>query len=346
MAEPIVNSCEVIPTGVTTFEVEKVGKLGVGQIYKDLMEVSLGEGSAYLRAKETVTALTKADNKLTVRERADIISSTVSSIATSISSQALNAAITVAKEERDAPYLLAKIKMDSETAAAKLYTLKAECTLLEAKAGDIGSSADLKKAQVAKMKAETLSVLAGIRADTGLYAQYDEMQFKVKTNEGDWEDSVVPTTITGDREVKRKQMIADTYISYASSYRTNGVLTDIQLSAGTKVDDEGEYYIPGQLIACSDSITEVLPAGSSDNNKLAHGLTYHQTRVANRNEGAFDDNMRQHVANASSNMLGVMLGSSVFTSETSYEPFLAKWMTAATYLNNQECPAECNDCND
>ncbi len=316
-----------------------VQDLNVIETYKKLMEASTGDQSAYLRAKETVTELVNTDSTLTGRERADIIASTISSIATSITTQAMSAAITISKENRDAPYLLAKIAADADNANAKLVNLEKEGTLLDKRASESTANANHTDAQTAQTKANTLRVIADIRADTGFHTTYDAVELFAADTSG-------ALTVKGDRAVKQKQMLADTYISYASSYRTNGLLTGIQLSSETEIDDDNKYWLAGQVTSCSDAITEVIEDGANNNNKLAHGLTYHQTRVANRNEKAFDDNMRQHAINSSSSMLGVMLGSSVFTDANQYKPYIAKWMTAATYLNGQDCPVECNDCND
>jgi len=97
-------------------------RLDIKNTYKELMEVSLGEGSAYIRAKETVQDLVDSSD-LNAREKANIIASTVSSVASAITERALDAAIKIGTENRDAAYTLTKLKEDTllvKTQAEKL----------------------------------------------------------------------------------------------------------------------------------------------------------------------------------------------------------------------------------
>ena len=97
------------------------------------------------------------------------------------------------------------------------------------------------------------------------------------------------------------------YNQYASGWRQNG-------SVSPSIDANG--FLTSSTI--------------SDN----EGLSYWQTRVAERNEQAFDDNMRQHVANSSATMMSMLL--STDASGICYEPFVAQWGNAIGYLNGNE----------
>jgi hypothetical protein len=101
-----------------------------------------------------------------------------------------------------------------------------------------------------------------------------------------------------------KKAKVDTYATYANSYRQNG-----KVNYTTNVAD-GSF----------STIT-------ADNT----GLTYFQTRVADRQRQGFDDNMRQHVVNSSASMVSMLL--STEASGINYTPYLDKWSTAASYLS-------------
>jgi len=97
---------------------------------------------------------------------------------------------------------------------------------------------------------------------------------------------------------------ANVYNGYAAAYRQNG-------------------YVAVNLD--TDGMIDTGTTGDTD------GLVYWQTRVAERNEQGFDDNMRQHVANSSATMISMLL--STEASGIDYAPYLANWSNAITYLN-------------
>lgn len=97
---------------------------------------------------------------------------------------------------------------------------------------------------------------------------------------------------------------SNVYNSYTSTYRQNGNVS---------------------LVVDSDGMLNSSTTGDSE------GLVYWQTRVAERNEQGFDDNMRQHVANSSATMISMLL--STEASGIDYEAYLNNWSNAITYLN-------------
>jgi hypothetical protein len=68
------------------------------------------------------------------------------------------------------------------------------------------------------------------------------------------------------------------------------------------------------------------------------GLTYWQTKVAERNEQGFDDNMRQHVANSSATMVSMLLTSEDASLTAVAQEISLIWKTAANYLNGNVTP--------
>lgn len=108
-----------------------------------------------------------------------------------------------------------------------------------------------------------------------------------------------------------KQAQANTYGAYAGAFRSHGYVDlDVQ----------------------NDGSLGALTVGSTAQGK--EGLTYWQTRVAERQEQGFDDNMRQHVANSSATMISMLL--STEASGINYEPYLNDWTIAINYLNESD----------
>lgn len=101
-----------------------------------------------------------------------------------------------------------------------------------------------------------------------------------------------------------KKAKVDTYATYANTYRQNGIVNY------TTNEADGSF----NSVTWDDS-----------------GLTYWQTKVAERQRQGFDDNMRQHVVNSSSSMISMLL--STEASGINYAPYLEKWSTAAGWLS-------------
>jgi hypothetical protein len=132
----------------------------VVDIYKKLMAASVGVDSVYIRAKETVTELMSATD-MTKSERAVAITNMLAQITNSLSSQALTGAIALAKDNKESPYVLAKMSMD---------------TLLTSRQADkVLKDIDMVTAQIAKTEADAdaliingWNVQAGMIANTGM----------------------------------------------------------------------------------------------------------------------------------------------------------------------------------
>jgi hypothetical protein len=95
-----------------TYVKERVADLDVISIYKELIEASIGQGSAYIHAKETLIDIYD-NSSMTDQAKATIIAQTISSIATGITGQAIQGAIATAKENRDGAYAITKVKAET-----------------------------------------------------------------------------------------------------------------------------------------------------------------------------------------------------------------------------------------
>ena len=141
-----------------TYTPEVIGDLDVLDTYKELMEASVGDGSVYLRAKETLVSV-YAESSMTDQMKASIIAQTISTIATQMTAQAMQGAIQIAKENRDGKYILTKLKAD---------------TLLTQEQADKAAADNLLVgAQIASMNAdEKIKIYTGWKAQAELYRDY------------------------------------------------------------------------------------------------------------------------------------------------------------------------------
>ena len=175
------------------------GDLDVIPIYKELMEASTGVNSVYIRTKETLEDMFKND-VIKDPERAGVVSQTLSTIATAITSDAMNAAIKIATENRDAKYVLTKLREDTKLTTAQAAKIEADIAATE-------KDTDYKIMQGWKVQAE-------LYRDFGI--NVDGLGLTVP---------ITPSTSYSDYGTKvetLKKAKVDTYATYANSYRTNG----------------------------------------------------------------------------------------------------------------------------
>lgn len=151
-----------------------------------------------------------------------------------------------------------------------------------------------------------LSIMAIKKAQSELYRDYGVIAPKLPASvenlslDADFRDY-------GIKHESVQMAQGNLYNSLATSYRQNGLVT------GIDYDNLG------------NPLSTAIGNGS--------GLTYWQTRVAERNERGFDDNMRQHVANSSATLASMLLSSEEAGLVDDAEAVLAKWGTAVNYLN-------------
>jgi len=277
---------------------EEVPKLDYIDRYKELMEVSLSDESAFLAAKEIIEDLVSS-NELTAREKAEIVSKTVGDIATSITTNAMQLAYQASVEERNAKYVVTKLREDMLLAKGNADRMDKEVELVQAQKDQI--AAEIIAAHVRKQEVQ-LKMLS----------EYGLTSIPSPTDNID----AANATVKGNNSIYAKKINledATIYDKWATTYRQNGHLW---------FNSNGEV------------LTSVVDAGDP-NDELTKGLIYNQSRVAVRQYNGFDDNMRQHVVNASSSMVSMMLANSDAVDASKIVDAYQKWSTGVEYLNNR-----------
>jgi len=179
----------------------------VVDIYKKLMAASVGVDSVYIRAKETVTELMSATD-MTKAERAGAITGMLAQITNSLSSQALTGAISLAKDNKESPYVLAKMSADT------LATSRQADKLLK----DI----DLVTAQIAKTNADRdASVINGWNVQAGMIANTG-MVPNANTGVTILADQTMDPLSASYQTIKATE--AKVYEGWSSAIRANGTV--------------------------------------------------------------------------------------------------------------------------
>ena len=272
---------------------EIVGDLDYLSVYKDIMATATGQGSAYIKAKETIVDYVDK-GQLDEREKAALVTKHITELAQSITTQALNAAIQIAKENREAPYMLAKLRADTELTQANKLKLEVDKVVSTATAAKI--EADTKATIIGSWK-----VQADIYSKNGLNTDTQSITNPILGI------SLLAKNPLGTDVVSAEQGKAATYSTLASSAKRDGNVTITR------------DPISGHV----SSLTPTTP-----NNQI---LTGAQIDVAVRQEKAFDDNKVQHAANSSSTMIGMLLSTENTASLTTADVDL--WRSAVTELN-------------
>lgn len=204
-----------------TFLKEVIGDLEVIDLYKELMTVSTEQDSLYIKAKETLQSMFETGD-FTGSEKSAIIAQTIAGIANGTTATILESAIAIAKENRDAPYVLAK--------------LKEETILLQEQQNKLATENDL-AAEDVKLKTYTGWKLQGELV----------RDFGIKAYELTLNDDIVALVrydAAGIKYEAERQARANVYNTYASSYRGNGFVSvnlnaDGSLAATTTADTNG-----------------------------------------------------------------------------------------------------------
>lgn len=202
-----------------------VNDLDIIETYKELMAASTGQGSAYLRAKETLVDVYK-NSSITDKMKAEIIANTISNISINITNQAMEMAYKLEKENRDASYTLTKLKEDTRLTTAQVAKIEADIENADADRDN--------------------KILAGWKAQGELYRDYG-----VST----WDYTLLPTVLPvgaystyGTKVETIKMSQANVYNGYATAYRQNGLVLPIidgttgWLTTGTTGDTTGLNY--------------------------------------------------------------------------------------------------------
>jgi len=188
---------------VTEYNQVLVGDVDIVETYKKLMAASIGEGSVYLKAKETLNDYYATSSGLTDSQRAMMLSQTIADMAKSITAESMQMALKIDTENRDAKYALTKIKEDTRLTTAQVAKVEKDIEL-----------ADTSK---------WVSIMAGWKAQAEVYRDYG-----IQTWEATETTKILPETAYTDYGTKvetLKKAKVDTYATYANAYRQNGVIT-------------------------------------------------------------------------------------------------------------------------
>lgn len=249
-----------------------IGDLRVQEHFKSLMVNSVGTDSIYIRAKDTMQSFFDSSS-LNDTEKATVLSGMLTSMVTSITGQAMTSAITIAKENRESIHSITK--------------LQAETVLLKEQANKIAGDRVKLEADILSMTYDNNTKLVN-----GWKVQSDMVKdngFNIGAVQG-YTGFILPDSVThqagsGTKEAQIAQSKATHHATLAKSLRESGNIT-------------WTAFAPGAITL------PVMPTGN-----LAAGLTEAQTKVAIRQELAFEDNKRQHAANSSAAMMGMLVSS-------------------------------------
>jgi hypothetical protein len=205
--------------------------------------------------------------------------------------------IDIAKDmTSNAMQMALKIDTENRDAAYALTKLKEETRLTTAQVAKVEKDIDLAGKNL------WIATVTGWKMQAEAYRDYGIQTW----NQLETDMILAQNAYTeyGTKVETLKKAKVDTYATYANSYRQNG-----KVNYTTNITD-GSFA----------TVTAV-----------AEGLTYQQTKVAERQRQGFDDNMRQHVVNSSASMVSMLLATEA--SGINYTPYLDKWSTAASYLS-------------
>jgi len=209
----------------------------------------------------------------------------------------------IAKEITNSAMQMAlKIDMENRDDAYNLTKLREDTKLVTA--------------QIAKIEKDTEDadwsvknrVMAGWKAQAELYRDYGVQPWNQTVT-----TDIIPQAAYIDYGIKTetiKKAKADIYQGYAQGFRANGYVSVVLNADGS--------------IGTSTAGSTVIDTA---------GLTYQQTKVAVRQEKAFEDNKKQHVVNSSASFMSTLLATETEGIAGELEASLAKWNTAIDYLN-------------
>lgn len=200
------------------------GKLDVIEKYQQLMTASLEDESLYMRMKDTMYQQFK-DLQMSEKEKAGLVSDFMTKFSVDLTKYAMTQAVTWAKEERDAPYAIAKLKAEVLVPVAQVELMKAQICETDAKT-------KLTCNQSLKVSADNIRANGVATATSGC-----------------------TTTALADGGLvfnQTKQVMGATYQTYADAYRksgyvaytvdaANGIITGMSGKGDTSDPNGGGY---------------------------------------------------------------------------------------------------------
>jgi len=275
----------------TLFTKELVAPLDVTTPFKELMQAAVGKDSIYIRAKETMNEFL-ANSNLSDAEKATQLSQMLVSIGSSITDNAMSHAVQIAKDNRDAPYSLAKVRADTQLINAQHEKVLEDTKLITSNKTKVDIDTKATTVSMWKMQADMYT-------KNGIDTSGLSITNPILT--------AAPVYPLADDKVKAEGAKAATYSKLASTRMQDGNVT-------VSKDSNGD-------------IVSITPTTGK-----TESLTGSQINVAIRQEKAFDDNMRQHAANSSSTMIGMLL--STENSNALSPDDVVLWRNAVTYLSS------------
>jgi len=264
---------------------ESVNSLDVIRIFNDLMEASTAKDSVYIKAKETLTDLWK-NGSYDEKDRASMIAQSLVAMTNSITATAMQLAMQIAESDRDAPYMLTKVREDTK--------------LTQEQADKMARDGDLIETQKDKMIIDGWQTQANIYTKNGISVTAQSIDNPLLT-------SVAQSNKMGADVVSAEMSKASQYVALAGSFRKDGEYT-------WSVDANYNVVSPAYGVTSWKALADA------------------QTDVAVRQEKAFDDNMKQHAANSSANMIGLLISSENYTAISECD--VDRWRASVDYLND------------
>lgn len=185
-----------------------------------------------------------------------------------------------------------------------LAKLVADVKLTQEQADKLSEENELIEEQKNKMVLDGWKLQADVFSKNGIDITTNSLENPLLT-------SVIQTNKFGTDYVSSEVAKADKFAKLNNTFRRDGI------------------YIPTY-----DANKDV--TGASEAVIAWTPLVKAQTDVSIRQEQAFDDNMRQHAANSSANMIGLLLSTENFSALTTAD--VDAWRSAVNYLNTPLAP--------
>lgn len=203
-----------------TYDQVLVGKIDITDTYTKLMAASTGVDSVYIKAKETMQDFYTSNSGLTDMQKATLMSQMIAEIAKSVTSEAMQLALKIDTDNRDAPYMLTKLKAD---------TMQVEATILK-----MAADVDIAKQQLINETVNGWNIQAQGYRDLGIQT---------------WNQAVGTTILPesayityGTKVTSIEKSNADIYALYSSAYRQFGSVNYTLNPDGTPLTITGDAH--------------------------------------------------------------------------------------------------------
>lgn len=193
---------------------------------------------------------------------------------------------------------------DNLTLPYDLAKLVADTKLTQEQADKLSEDKDLTEAQKQKMIIDGWKTQADIFSKNGINVTANSIENPILGTVD--QSNVFATDLTNGEATKVSK-----FVQLNNTFRRDGIFLPT-------------YNAGGDVTAAAEQTTTWTPLAKA------------QTDVSIRQEQAFDDNMQQHAANSTANMIGLLLSTENFDAITQTD--VNKWRTAIDYLNSPVAP--------